>query len=168
MDTRQIETIVQGAIAGASTRAIGADIGMHHSVVAKKLHDPAIRARIETMQLRAIEEHADIVFSNMDHAIRAYQAASKPVSIMDKAGRITTTMEYDEQLREHGFKYGMALMQGIGILPSHAPSVFIQQINQSNTVNIDAHVQALSHGFHLTPQDDSEIVDCDYDVDDGV
>jgi predicted transcriptional regulator len=119
--------IAEARAAGASLQEIASQNGFHESTACRKLQKPDIKKHIEAIQAKIADECYNQAAENISLAIKQYkpQAALK-------------TEERDPQLREHGFKSSLRILESIGILPSHAPSIMIQQIyNTNNIINND-------------------------------
>jgi predicted transcriptional regulator len=108
-----IESTVMQAAANPtlSQGEIAVIAGCTQQAVSKILRKDEIKARVEALQARAIDELMEPAYDNVRHMIQAYRSKDS-----------------DVQLRDHGHKASMAMMQGIGILPSHATSVVINNL----------------------------------------
>ena len=123
MTFEQEQKLIELKAAGATGRNIGEEIGLHPSNVSRNANRPDIKARIEALQERVINEATDQAADNIIHAVSQYR------QIPARGGKA------DAQLREHGYRASMEILRGIGILPSHMQSIYIGQIiNGSQTV----------------------------------
>ena len=89
---------------------IGAELNMPARTVCNQLSRPEMRALVERYQAQLVE-HVPAAMGNLAHAIDHYQAP-----------------DADAQLREHGYKASQRVLEAASILPSHTPSVLVQQI----------------------------------------
>ena len=134
------------AAAGHAHSFIGNAVGLHQTTITRTLQKPEIAARIEKLQNKVADQYMEDAVENFGHAITSYR----------KLGP-----KDDFQLREHGFKASVEICRSIGILPSHAPSIMVQNVlNVSQTVNspiVDRLLNQVSGGgecIDITPEDE--------------
>ncbi len=128
MTTDQTAEIIKQSAQNIPVRTIGKNIGVHYSTVNEIQHQPDIKARIEAIHNRVINEAVEASADNIIHAVRSYKSK---------------TIKKDPQLRDHGFKASNIVLQAIGILPSHAPSPMIINIMQAGNTYISPIVTEL-------------------------
>ena len=110
---------------GLPLHEIARQNGFHESTASRKLQKPEIKALVERIQAELIKTSIPQAAENIRHAVEQY----KPQAALP-------TNQRDSQLREHGFKASQRLLESVGILPSHTPSVLIQQIFNQNDPQI--------------------------------
>ena len=123
MLTPQDIAIAVARVNGATLRDIEPIVGLDHSNVGRKLNTEQIKSLIDQLNHNLINTSLQTATENIQLAIDQYkpQAQAKP-------------KDRDSQLREHGFKASQRILEAVGILPSHAPSVMIQNIYNGNTI----------------------------------
>ena len=115
---------------GMSQRQIEASTGINDATVARRQAKPEVKAYIEDMHQALITSSLHHSVSNIHHAIRSYQSDAI-LHVKDDEGRIYDKV--DTQLRDHGFKASIKLLEATNILPSQATSIYIQQIFADST-----------------------------------
>ena len=113
----QIATTAALTAAGKPIREITGLVGSSKSAVHRA--QQSAREIIEQIRDDLIHSTAATAADNIKHAVKAYK---------DK--------DSDSQLRDHGYKASQKLLETIGILPSHTPSVLIQQVIQGDQIQI--------------------------------
>lgn len=117
MTPEQIATTAALTAAGIPHRQVAKQIGASPSAVMRAKQ--SARELIESIRDDLIHSTAATAADNIKHAVKAYK---------DK--------DSDSQLRDHGYKASQKLLETIGILPSHTPSVLIQQVIQGDQIQI--------------------------------
>ena len=153
MLTPQDIAIANARVMGATLRDIEPEVGIDHSTVGRKLNHPEVKQYIESLHAQLISESLGTAAANIQMAVDQYRPqAELPAD------------QRDGQLREHGFKASQRLLESVGILPSHAPSVMIQQIFNGNTI-VSQDLGKLLSGMFAGPVSDP--VDVQYNVSSG-
>jgi ribosomal protein S13 len=137
--------IAEARVNGLSLRQIETQTGIDKDKAWRRLDKAEVKSLVETMQQRIAAEAYQSATDNIIHAIKSYQIEG---------------IKNDPQLREHGYKASVRIAESIGILPSHTPSLILQQINQVEIHNyLDPAAQnALSHlGIEAGAVDAEEI-----------
>lgn len=148
MNLQDIE-IAEAIAAGETTRQIAAVTGLHHSTIARKAHSKDIRAFIEAINERVINESLPVAVSNIQYAINEYQKKEA---------------KEDPQLRDHGFKASTRIMESVGLLPAHAPSTLIQNIYNDNRTQVVAPILETVLGRYLPDQAQAPVIDAQYEI----
>jgi DNA-binding Lrp family transcriptional regulator len=157
----QVEAqIIERTAAGESTREIAPHVGVSPATVQRRLRNPEVRAAIEAVQAQLTEQWLSKSAGNIAHAIEHYR--DKAEIVIDGKGK--PHIQTDFQLREHGYRASIKVLESVGILASPAPSIFVQQIFNTQVNNFsDAAAQSildrLSGSF--TPPVEGEIIDYD-------
>ena len=125
MLTPQDIQLAEQRAAGQTLENIGNLNNLPLTTTHRRLQRPEVKALIERIQAELIETSVPIAADNIRHAVEQY----KPQADLPSDQR-------DSQLREHGFKASQRLLESVGILPSHTPSVLIQQIFNQNDPQI--------------------------------
>ena len=141
--------IAEARAAGATLQEIASLNGFHESTACRKLQKPDIKKHIEEIQARIANTCYSQAADNITFAINQYP---KQVSLKDKK---------DSQLFDHSWKGTLRILESIGILPSHAPSVFIQQVLTNNTI-INNDISGLISKLYGA-EEKSEVIEIDYD-----
>lgn len=137
----QIATTAALTAAGQSRRDVAGRLGVGKSSVQRATQ--SAREIIEAIRDDLIHTTAKTAADNIRHAIKAYK---------DKAS--------DSQLRDHGYKASQKLLETIGILPSHTPSVLIQQVIQGDQIQITPELaQSIRDGWAAQARDVDNPVD---------
>jgi len=137
----QIATTAALTAAGKPIREITGLVGSSKSAVHRA--QQSAREIIEQIRDDLIHTTAKTAADNIRHAIKAYK---------DKAS--------DTQLREHGYKASTKMLETIGLLPSHTPSVLIQQVIQGDQIQITPELaQSIRDGWS------AQAIDVDSPVD---
>ena len=123
MTPEQIATTAALTAAGKPIREITGLVGSSKSAVHRA--QQSAREIIEQIRDDLIHSTAATAADNIKHAVKAYK---------DK--------DSDSQLRDHGYKASQKLLETIGILPSHTPSVLIQQVIQGDQIQITPELAA--------------------------
>jgi len=135
MDAHKIALIAEQAAMGVPQAKIAEQVGIDQSNVSRAINRDEIRQRIEEVQARVYSEFLSTAVSNIGHAITNYQKPGKKIKKTIK--EVTTeTEEFDEQLREHGYKASVEVLKGAGIFPTQVQSIYITQINQTNITQV--------------------------------
>ena len=117
MTPEQTATVAALTAAGLPRRIVAAHLGTSTSSVQRATK--SAREIIAQIRDDLIHSTAAQAADNIKHAVKAYK---------DK--------DSDTQLREHGYKASTKMLETIGILPSHTPSVLIQQVIQGDAITI--------------------------------
>ena len=130
MLTPQDIAIATQRAAGATLRQIEASgIGVSDATASRRLSRPELRDLVEQIQQRTIAQALPQAADNITHAISSYRAPrTVQATLPDGSTDIIPNPDVDAQLREHGYKASLEILRATGILPSHTPSVLIQQI----------------------------------------
>ena len=140
-------TIAKERAKGKTFRQIETITGMDHSTIHHHVKKPDIKALIEEIQNRVINQAASQAADNIIHAVTSYKSKN---------------IKKDPQLRDHGYKASVQMMQGMGILPSHTQSQMIININNSGQMVISPDIINILKGL---PKADELPGDC-IDIDD--
>jgi len=97
--------------AGESLEKIGKATGVPLTTTARRLGRPEMRAVVEAIQAELIAETVPQAADNIRHAVMSYKEKDS-----------------DAQLRDHGYKASQRVLEAVGVLASHTPSVLVQQI----------------------------------------
>ena len=116
--------IAAARVNGATLTQIGEmNGGMPKSTVHLRLEKPELKAYLEDIQSRTINETAKEASENLTYLIKGY----KNNNCEDVKARIE---------KSHGFKASERICESIGILPSHAPSQMVINIMQTGNTYI--------------------------------
>jgi hypothetical protein len=127
MITAQDMAICEQRAAGQTLEQIATSNGLgHRSVAYRKLSRPELKEIVESIQEDFVSKSVPEAAENIVYAIKAYK---------DK--------DSDTQLREHGFKASQRALEMVGILPSHTPSLYVQQIFNHTDVHTSVEVNQL-------------------------
>jgi len=119
-------TIAKERAKGKTLRQIATISNVDKATVGRKItKNPDIKALIERIQNRVINSAASQAADNIIHAVTSYRSKG---------------IKKDPQLRDHGYKASVQMMQGMGILPSHTQSQMIININNSGQMVISQDV----------------------------
>lgn len=145
MDTAQTVTIVEQAIAGVPADDIAKAVGISKRHVYRKLQAPEIKEMIDSATSMILGSSLDRAVSNVQDVIGRY-------------GEFVSSGAH--HMVALSLKYSAKLLESVGILPSPAPSYFIQQVNQSITVNeVSPALLARLQGNDTTP----DVIDVEYE-----
>ena len=136
MLTPQDIQLAEQRAAGQTLENIGNLNNLPLTTTHRRLQRPEVKALIERIQAELIETSVPIAADNIKHAVEKYKEPATTITVTDKKGNTKELPYVDEQLREHGFKASQRLLESVGILPSHTPSVLIQQIFNQNDPQI--------------------------------
>ncbi len=137
--------VVKELATGKSQHAIAKENAISQASVSRFMNKAEIKEMVEQEAMRLIEAVPDAV-SNMQGLVKEFSTLPKK----------------DHKNRELSYRATVKALKAVGILPNASPTIF--NIVQQNSIQIDAHVQALAAGFAQEP----DIVDVDYTVDDGL
>jgi hypothetical protein len=127
---------------------IAQSIGVHESTVSRALQKPEIQLQIAKIKAQLLDQAAQQSADNIIYAVQGYKQG-----IRGDDGKI------DTQLRDHGYKASVNILQSIGLLPSHTAPTLIQ-IN-ANNIQLSPQMErfmAMSAPAGLPP-DAEEIID---------
>jgi hypothetical protein len=134
--TRADTQIIANAAQGLSTRQVAARIpDVSHSTVARRMRAPEIRAEIDKLHAELMSRSLAQAADNVQHMIDNYKVPGLTVVKTARDGSRTEQPQFDEQLREHGFRASMELLRSVGILPSQGTSILVQNIYNDNRTN---------------------------------
>jgi predicted transcriptional regulator len=119
MDLQKIAQAAKLVAQGHRQCKVAQQLGVHDSTISRALQTQTAKDIIDGIRDRIIKQTIPKAADNIAYAIHAYQAE-----------------DTSAQVREHGFKGSTALLSAIGILPSHTPSVLIQQVIQGDQIQI--------------------------------
>lgn len=139
MTTEQLAHVTARTIEGATTREIGAEIGMSHVSVMRAQHQQGLRQIIDEVRTGFVAANARRAAGNLTQII--HSANSK-----------------DKELR---LKYSAEVARAMGVLPSQAASVVITNIyNDNRTQEIPPEI------LRLMGAQREQVIDAEYeDVD---
>ena len=150
---------------GLNQREIAKEIGLAQQTVSYHLAKPDLKAIVNKIHDRLADKVIERAASNLEHAIEHYQDEPREVILKDaKGNEKDVRLVVDEQLREHGFKGTLRMLEAVGILASPAPSIFVQQIYNTQVNSFgDAAVQGILDRLSSTfsPPVEGEIIDYD-------
>jgi hypothetical protein len=127
-----INEVIPLAAIDAPQRSIASQLNTSASTVNRIIRDPEVKAKIDACRSRIAAETYEQATNAVIKLINDY---NQPVEV-DINGRIKADVY---QSREHGFKAICKTVESIGIWPSQSPSLFIQQVyNTENTLNISS------------------------------
>lgn len=163
--------IIQRSAEGASKVAIAAEVGCHPATVQRCRDDN--RSRIERIRERVMMEGGEDAVDNILHAVKAYKAPRKiKVEIADEDGMVSEELrdnvEFDAQLRDHGFKASQLILQAAGALPTNAPSVFVQQVYNDNRTVAPPEILEVLKALNRREEIGSLIIEAEEDESDGL
>lgn len=115
MLTAGILQIADERMNGATLQEIASKEGVHESTISRKLSRPEVKAYLESIHQRIITEGISKATENLIHAVNSYKSKNA-----------------DHQLKEHGFKASIKLMEASGLLPGQQTNVYVQQIYNDN------------------------------------
>ena len=162
MLTTQDMQIAEERVQGLTLQEISSPRGLHESTISKKLSKPELQNYLDKLQIELINNTLPIAAENIHHAINKYKSGAT-IKALTKDGQEIELP--DSQLRDHGFKASLRVLESTGLLNSHAPSVIFQQIINDNSQHIhleEASKTALSH-LGVIDIDPETVVQCDND-----
>ncbi|MCK9518442.1 MAG: helix-turn-helix domain-containing protein [Dehalococcoidia bacterium] len=143
MELQEIAQAAKLVAKGTRQRKVAQAMGVHESTISRALQTQTAKDIIDGIRDRIIKQTIPKAADNITYAIQAYQAE-----------------DTSAQVREHGFKGSTALLSAIGILPSHTPSVLIQQVIQGDAITITPELaQSIRDGWS------AQAIDVDSPVD---
>jgi hypothetical protein len=145
MLTAQDMQICEARVEGATLQKIANQNGFDVSTASRKLSKPELQAYLDKLQIELINNTLPIAAENIHHAIGKYKSGAT-IKALTKDGQEIELP--DSQLRDHGFKASLRVLESTGLLNSHAPSVIFQQIINDNSQHIhleEASKTALEH-----------------------
>lgn len=107
--------IAEARAAGKSYRTIEKEYDIDRCTANYTANKPEMRILIKSLHEELINSSLKAAKDNISHLVNNYLQFPKD----------------DWQLREHGFKASVKMMESVGIFPAHSPSILIQQ--QFNT-----------------------------------
>jgi predicted transcriptional regulator len=149
------------AAQGYNQREIAKEVGIIQQGVSYHLAKPEIKAIIEETHKSLVQEIVERSAANITHAVMHYQDEPREVILHDNKGNERDVkLVIDEQLREHGFKASIKMLESTGILASPAPSIFVQQIfnQQTNVFGSNTSILDKLTGRFTDPQE-VEVID---------
>jgi predicted transcriptional regulator len=124
---------------GKTHSAIANEVGTSVVTVCRHLNKKEMKVLIENIRNDIISETLGDAAENVKMAIKNYRNPQKE-TIITKGGEKAEII--DKQLRDHGFKASLAMMQGVGVIPSAAPATYIQNVyNDNRRVEIPVEIQ---------------------------
>lgn len=144
--TPQDMIIAEARANGLSLSEIERTTGVNDATAGRHLQKPDVKAQIERIQAKVMEEAAESSADNIIHAITSYKAKD---------------IKNDPQLREHGYKASNRMLEVMGIFPSHTPSTFIQQIIAGGDVVITQELSQLGAFLRHQWAEVAEVEDVD-------
>lgn len=157
MTPAQQAIIVEQSIQGASVRDIAPMIQVHPSTVARARLQPEAQAQIAKIKAQLLDQAAQQSADNIIHVVQNYKAGIKEVIGYDKEGNPIEGV--NTQLRDHGYKASVLILQSTGLLP-HTQGPTLVQIN-NNVVLSPAleRIMKLADSPQAMPIEAQEIVD---------
>ena len=134
---------VTAALASGLSQTQTAELtGISRPTVNILANKPDIKAKIEAIQSRIINEAYEDVASNLVEAVKDVRRLTEP----DPVSR---------QRRDQGIKTTWKIAESMGILPSHSQSILVQQVfNQTNNFLSE-------RADHLLDMAEGEVIDCE-------
>jgi mRNA degradation ribonuclease J1/J2 len=124
---------------GKTYAQIAEATGRNKIVVSRHMQKKKIKALIEAVQQDLMSETLQDAADIVKMAIKNYKNPAKEIFITKKGEKVEVI---DKQLRDHGFKAAMAMMQGIGVTPSASQATYVQNIyNDNRRVEIPQEIQ---------------------------
>lgn len=93
---------------GATLQTIANQEGKDISTISRRLNKAEVQEHIQRIKDELVNRSLVKSADNINHAIQSY-----------------TDKDSDAQLRDHGFKASQRVLESVGILPSHAPTINI-------------------------------------------
>jgi hypothetical protein len=134
--------IAEMSLQGIPNTEIAKSIGVHPGSVARAKNRPALKALIESVQQQVIGDNIQSIAGTIGRLVRRYDAN-------------TCENDNDKIEKQHGFRLIERLSEGIGILPSHTQSVFVQNIYNHRT-ELSPIVVDLLKSHNILPDDPIE------------
>ena len=154
MTLEQEAKLIELRAMGLSVQYSADQAGLPKTTALRALSRDDIKSRVQDLQERTITHLSDDSFNNIQFVIQSYQPAFALAKGDDRF----------YQLRDHGFKASMKVMETIGAFPASTPSVFIQNIfSQSLNVLPQVITDILSHLTRTDAQSDGNLL-ADSDV----
>jgi predicted DNA binding protein len=125
---------------GASEQKIADGMGITKSKVHRHLSKPEVRTYIEEINQDLIQNALDAASENIKYAVKSYKEGAV-IKKMSKKGEVFEVA--DEQLRDHGFKASIRLLESNQILSSNIQSLYIQQIYNDQRTEISHSIKEL-------------------------
>ena len=136
------EQVIMLAATGISQGAVGEQLGISRPMVNKIINRDDNRERIEKETIKYLEALPDVT----DQIKRDISTANTLSQIVAGERPIEDLPEFFQKMKggssealkylEQQYKKQNDLLKATGILPSHAPSVFVQNLIQNNTTNV--------------------------------
>jgi hypothetical protein len=148
MTPQQSAIVIDKTVQGYPCRDIAPIVGLSHTAVNNHQNKPETQAQIAKIKAQLLDQAAQQSADNIIYAVQGYKQG-----IRGDDGKI------DTQLRDHGYKASVNILQSIGLLPSHTAPTLIQ-IN-ANNIQLSPQMErfmAMSAPAGLPP-DAEEIID---------
>ena len=139
-------TIAKERAKGKNLQTIADNLDIDVSTASRKCQKPDIKALIEEIQNRVINSAASQAADNIIHAVTQYRSKG---------------IKKDPQLRDHGYKASVQMMQGMGILPSHTQAQMIININNSGQMVISPDILNILKGLPKAAELPGDCIDID-------
>lgn len=157
MTPQQVAIITDNHINGIPQHIIADQIGVTRECVNRNLHKPAIQEQIAKIKAQLLDQAAQQSADNIIHVVQNYKAGIKSVIGVDKEGNPIEAI--DTQLRDHGFKASLRILESIGMLPSHTAPTLIQINNHVELSPQLEHIMQLADHVGAAPDEAQEIID---------
>jgi hypothetical protein len=151
METLQDATIIaEMRMNGATCREIAKQTGIHFTTIARRLTGTGeTKAFLDKLQSALTGRALARAYANLDHSIHAYL---KP--------------DTSEPERERGFKASIKVLEAHGLLPTHSPSIFVQnqlniQISETPAVVNELFSRSTHKPYLTSPTPHEALLDAD-------
>lgn len=149
---------------GISSRDAAPILGLDHSSICKRAKQPEVRKLIETLTAQFARENAAKILSIQANAIAATQDTWQDINILKSSGAKTEAAQFatlNKDLLEAGDKVVKRASQAMGLTPTAAPSIFLQQVfnGPSAVVLADSLTQLFGSQLPAIEDQDEDIID---------
>jgi len=153
-----VAEIVTGIAAKIPYRQIASKIGCSAATVCCTAKKPEVKELIEQAQKRLLSETLETATCNIIGLVNDYD--KPPVSPENEDKEV---VDYNKQRKDHGFRATIKILESAGMLPSHAPSLHVQNIYNQTTIQLTPLVQGILDKFAGSIQEPPDVVDVDWD-----
>jgi hypothetical protein len=122
---QSLAKIVAMSAAGLPQQIIADDLGVARTTIGRTIDKNALQTKVNEVRDRLLNQFLPTAADNIAYCVNSFKETK------------------DKQIQYFGYKASEKVLESVGLFPSHAPSVLIQQVFNQQSIHVHPVIQGL-------------------------